>query len=327
VLFNFNSLNGAFPQASLLALKGKLYGTTEAGGKYAYSDVPTGTVFALTIAGQQHTLVNFRGTDGGTPMANVVALDDVLYGTTEYGGKYTSPSGTCGTVFKVTPSGKHSVLYNFDCIRPSTDGYAPTAGLVPYKGVLYGTTTEGGAHGAGTVYSITPDGKERVVYSFAGGHDGGDPAEGLIVYNDEFYGATPVGGAYYLGTIFAVSPSGKKRIVYSFKGTRKDGILPNSVIEVDGKLYGTTYLGGSHPCAMIRSGCGIIYALTTSGTETILHDFAGGTDGRYPTGALTEMNGSLYGVTEQGGGGSGNCYYTRSSFGGCGTIFTIAPIK
>lgn len=50
--------------------------------------------------------------------------------------------------------------------RSAKDGANPSADLIDLKGTLYGTTVNGGAHNGGTVFSITTNGEERVLYSF-----------------------------------------------------------------------------------------------------------------------------------------------------------------
>ncbi len=56
------------------------------------------------------------------------------------------------------------------------DGRNPSAGLVLLNGVFYGTTANGGKYDEGTIFSITPDGKERVIHDFGSGSDGRSPA-------------------------------------------------------------------------------------------------------------------------------------------------------
>src|SRR5271156_936573 len=93
-----------------------------------------------------------------------------LYGTTNTGGPYDlcGRGEGCGLVFKLSPKGKETVLYDF-CERgyPCTDGGNPLAGLTfDQKGNLYGTTEYGGAHGEGVAFKLTPEGKYAVLYSF-----------------------------------------------------------------------------------------------------------------------------------------------------------------
>ncbi len=303
VLYNFGgSGDGANPYAGLVNVKGMLYGTTYAGG--ANGD---GTVFSITPSGTESVLYSFKGgpADGEYPFASLISVKGTLYSTTSQGGANCSPSGGCGTVFSITPSGTETVLHSFG---GSGDGNGPLAGLINVKGKLYGTTNEGGANGDGTVFSITPSGKEIVRYSFKGGSgDGEFPLPALIDVKGKLYGTTVYGGANDDGTVFSIRPSGKETVIYSFKGSG-DGERPYAgLINVKGMLYGTTHLGGAN-------GDGAVFSVTPSGTETVLYSFKGGSgDGEYPYAGLIDVKGTLYGTTIEGGAN------------GVGTVFSITP--
>jgi uncharacterized repeat protein (TIGR03803 family) len=89
-------------------------------------------------------------------------------------------------------------------------------------------------------------------------------------------------------------------VVYSFKGGSADGAAPSApLVEINGALYGTSYAGGGTGCAFGR-GCGTVFEVTTSGVETVLHNFAGGSDGANPVAGLTDVTGTLYGTTYSG---------------------------
>jgi uncharacterized repeat protein (TIGR03803 family) len=152
------------------------------GGKYG-----EGTVFAVTPAGSERVVYSFRhGPDGAQPLAGLIDVNDVLYGTTYSGGTHGE-----GTVFAVTSAGTERVLHNFDA-QNSFDGAQPLAGLIDVDGVLYGTTSAGG-YGWGTVFTITTAGTERVLYAFHGG-DGWAPYGGLTDVGGVLYGTTSLGG-------------------------------------------------------------------------------------------------------------------------------------
>jgi uncharacterized repeat protein (TIGR03803 family) len=315
--------DGADPAAGLIALDGDLYGTTTNGGANG-----TGTVYAMSTAGKEKLVYSFgpyADGDGQYAASDLLAFKGVLYGTTEHGGRYTCYSvATCGTVFKVTTSGKETVLYSFRYDRSEGDGFWPHAGIVAMNGLLYGTAVQGGDSGAGTIYTITPAGKEAVLYGFSGGHDGAFPFGRLTLLNGEFYGTTASSGAYGHGAIFAINASGKEHVVYAFKGSPADGSGPDGDLTVvDGKLYGTTSQGGKYHCASGDYGCGTVFAVTTSGTESFLHSFKGGEDGANPNGSMAYVNGSLYGTTYSGG--TGSCNPSSGHTEGCGTIFEITP--
>ncbi len=193
------------------------------------------------------------------------------------------------------------VLYSFKA-RP--DGVGPNSGLLRYvNGQLYGTTGSGGAHGKGTVYRLVhykSGWKENVVYSFADKPDGAGPSSGLV--RDpagNVYGTTGGGGAYGFGTVFKLDKSGKETVLYSFTGGA-DGSLPGAAIrDASGNLYGTTVFGGSSNCG---GGCGVVFEVDTTGQETTLYSFQGGTDGVWPDGGVVQdAAGNLYGTTSWGG--------------------------
>ncbi len=170
--------------------------------------------------------------------------------------------------------------------------------------MFYGTTAFGGqlnpnGFDFGTVYKITTSGTENVIYRFASGSDGGAPHAGLTEVNGMLYGTTS-GDMSGNGTVFQITPSGVESVLYRFKGGT-DGAGPAAALtNVNGVLYGTTVGGGRDGCFR-GSTCGTVYKVTTSGAETVLYRFAGGSDGANPVAALTSVDGVLYGTTEAGG--------------------------
>jgi uncharacterized repeat protein (TIGR03803 family) len=305
VLYSFCSQNectdGAGPYGGLVFdKKGNLYGTAIGGGDYGY-----GAVFKVAPSGNETKLYSFSGSpDGASPYAGLVFdTKGNLYGTTYYGG----PS-THGTVFKVAPSGGETVLYSF---TGGTDGAYPYAGLVlDKKGNLYGTAQQGGGNNLGTVFKVTPSGKEKVLHSFTRGSDGGNPYAGLIFDKKwNLYGTTEQGGGNSEGTVFKVTPSGKETVLYSFCSETKcvDGQEPYAGLVFDKKwnLYGTTEQGGGN-----RNGT--VFKVAPSGQETTLYNFcsqSGCTDGAYPfAGLVFDKKGNLYGTTEEGGNGYGTVF-------------------
>ena len=251
------------------------------------------------------------------PAGDLIDVKGTLYGTTGNGGNGGCGLGHCGTLFSVTMTGKLKVLYRFG---GGLDGVKPNEGLVNVKGTLYGTTRAGGAHRYGTVFSTTTTGNENVLYSFGSGSDGAYPGAGLINVKGTLYGTTGGGGAECssspgCGTVFSVTTTGTEKVLYSFRGG-SDGAEPiASLINVNGTLYGETYAGSGSGCDG-DFGCGTVFSVTTTGKEKILHRFGKGTDGRNPYDGLTDVKGTLYGITDSGGSGC-------SSSGGCGTVFSI----
>jgi uncharacterized repeat protein (TIGR03803 family) len=261
VLYGFgngSTYSGFYPVAGLIDVKGVLYSTTDGGGaRYPYGK---GTVFSVTISGQENVLHSFAGgSDGAFPQAGLVDVKDVLYGTTVNGG-----SAGGGVVFNITPAGVEKVLHSF---AGPPDGSEPSSAPINVKGILYGTTTYGGQHyqcnvgtqnsGCGTVYRVSATGAEMVIYSFAGLSDGAVPVAGLTELNGALYGTTQYGGTSPGGgTVFKISASGRESVLHRFGKTRGDGANPvASLIDVNGTLYGTTYSGGRHKK-------GTVFALT-----------------------------------------------------------------
>jgi uncharacterized repeat protein (TIGR03803 family) len=147
VLYSFRGGNdGIDPAATLINVAGTLYGTTVGGG--AHGD---GTVFEITTAGNETVLYSFgaKKNDGANPYAELLNVNNRLYGTTTNGGALHS-----GTVYRVTLQGAERVLHSF--ANDADDGGFPSPGLIRVHGVLYGTTAMGGAGGDGTVFAVTP---------------------------------------------------------------------------------------------------------------------------------------------------------------------------
>jgi uncharacterized repeat protein (TIGR03803 family) len=146
-------------------------------------------IFAAPSARAQTftTLYRFTGgTDGGYPTAELIRdATGNLYSTTIDGGDIPCNGGGqfgCGTVFKLSPGNKETVLYAY---TGDADGAYPYAGLVrDVDGILYGAASQGGDYacpisdGCGTVFQVDAAGKERVLYSFSGQADGAAPMRG-----------------------------------------------------------------------------------------------------------------------------------------------------
>lgn len=311
LVFSFSAGDGKQPDTGLTNVKGTLYGTTpRAGGS------GKGTVYGITTGGVETMLYSFKGgSDGQYPQGRLIDVNGTLYGTTR------GSARSAGVVFSVTTSGEEKVLYRF---KGGSDGGSPNA-LVYINGVLYGTTSLGGAGtacrssaGCGTFYSLSLSGRHKVLYSFGGGSDGAYPQGELIQVNGTLYGATDIGGSGW-GTVYSITTSGAEQVVYRFAGG-SDGATPvGGLVDLNGTLYGTTSDGGGTDCFPTTSiGCGTIYSVTPSGAESVLHRFAGGSDGNSPMTGLTDLHGSLYGVASRGG---DTKHLTRC----CGTVFRFTP--
>ncbi len=136
--------------------------------------------------------------------------------------------------------------------------------------------------------------------------NGRTPSAALIAANGELHGTTYGGGAHDDGTVFAISTTGTQRVLHAFKGGA-DGSLPQApLLKSGGAFYGTTIDGGG------PGGEGVVFKVTASGAESVVHRFKGGRDGASPYAGLVPANGVLYGTTAGGGKHSQ------------GTIFTIS---
>jgi uncharacterized repeat protein (TIGR03803 family) len=256
---------------------------------------------ALSAQAQTYNLLHSftGGADGATPHAGL-ALDTSgnLYGTTTAGG-----ASNLGTVFKLDTTGKETVLYSFT--GGVSDGATPNAGLIlDASGNLCGTTTAGGASGLGTVFKLDITGTETFLYSFTGGMDGATPRAGLVLDpSGILYGTTAAGGASNSGAVFRIDTAGTETVLYTFAGGA-DGGAPQAGLVVDaaGNLYGTTVSGGSKTGLCVYGGCGVVFKLDPTGTETVLYAFTDGADGGFPESGLTlDTAGNLYGTAIGGG--------------------------
>jgi uncharacterized repeat protein (TIGR03803 family) len=198
VLHSFKGEDGRSPFAGLTYSKGKLYGTTGAGGSGgSYCADGCGTVFVISLSGKFTVLHTFTGPDGAYPQGSLTESSGALYGVTGLGG-----ANGYGTVFKINFSGKEVTIHSFN----GADGYQPLRALSKINGTFYGTTTLGGANGDGTVFKISPLGALSTVYSFKGGADGSYPASSLTNVKGALYGTTERGGtSCQCGTTFIAS--------------------------------------------------------------------------------------------------------------------------
>jgi uncharacterized repeat protein (TIGR03803 family) len=238
-VFRGHPYDGAGPYAPVIRDgAGRLYGTTPYGGEYEQ-----GTVYKISKSGDETILHSFEGgRDGTQPFGGLVEdAKGNLYGTTYLGGSHNG-----GTVFKLSPSGKKTVLYNF---RGGADGGYPYTSLVlDVQGNLYGTTTGGGANAYGAVFKLTRSSKETVLYSFRGGTSDGSWPLGLIRNSQgDIFGTTLYRGTSNEGTVYKLSGTGQETILHNFTGGKRDGNSPYGTLLEDSKgdLYGTTEYGGT----------------------------------------------------------------------------------
>lgn len=297
-----------------------------------------GVAFLLTIfvtlavsAQQFNQLVSFQGANGNTPGDQLV-LDAAgnVYGTTFYRGS-TYCSYGCGTVYKMSKHGSEWTLSSLFHFNGLLNGAHPWAGVTfGPDGALYGSTYLGGTHGEGVIFKLQPPATgcrtatcywtETVIYNFTGGSDGGEPQGSLTfdsagnLYGTTFYGGQRSNGGN--GVVYELSPSQggwTESVIHAFTGGL-DGSDPGGGVVIDkaGNLYGTTSFGGAN-------SLGVIYELTNGAsgwTESTLHAFAGGDDGKFPTALIIDPSGNVFGATTEDGTMGGETVFELQPAGG-----------
>jgi|SRR5579863_5638193 len=302
-LVDFDNTNGANPFAVTLVqgTDGNFYGTTFGGG--ANNE---GTVFKITAKGSLTILYNFCSqtncTDGKSPGVGLLQVSNGdFYGTAAKGGAHGA-----GTIFKMTPKGTLTTLYDFCPLAGCIDGSVPEALLQATDGNFYGLTRGGGTGNGGTVFKITAKGALTTLHSFcpvAGCADGKVPNPGLIQATDgDFYGTTFHGGSGAFGTVFKIASDGTFTNLYTFCSQQSctDGEWPFAglIQAANGSFYGTTETGGA-------KGHGTVFKITSGGTLSIVYSFceiAKCPDGEFPLSGLVQAtNKNFYGTTSYGG--------------------------
>ena len=175
------------------------------------------------------------------------------------------------------------------------------------------------------VFSISlTTGKEVTVYAFRGATDGDTPYSGLTAVNGLLYGTTNFGGGpNNYGTVYSVDPiTHAEKVIYVFQGSN-DGLYPflEGLLNVAGLLYGVTTDGGS-------GGAGTMFSLDpTSGVKQLVYTFQGGTDANAPNSTLIDVNGKLYGTTQNGGTSNHGTVYSVDLATGSETVVHSFGLK
>jgi uncharacterized repeat protein (TIGR03803 family) len=332
VLNSATNSDGARPTAGLIVSGNTMYGTAVYGGIWG-----NGTVFAINTDGSGFTNLHsftprttnsslvFTNNDGAYPYGGLVLSGNTLYGTAVYGGT----SGH-GTAFAFSTDGtSFTNLHNFTDItahfNTNSEGANPYAGLILSGDTLYGTATNGGSGGVGTVFAVKTNAMGfKNLHNFIPkiNSDGAYPNGELILSVNTLYGTTRQGGLSGWGAVFALSTDGTSFTnLHSFTslnqntGTNTDGVLPTAglILSAD-TLYGTASGGGS-------SGKGTVFALKTDGTGfRNLHSFTydsglGNSDGANPNAGLLLSGGTLYGTAFMGGASDNGTVFAVSTDG------------
>ncbi|MCW3082875.1 MAG: hypothetical protein JWP12_241 [Bacteroidetes bacterium] len=298
-LYDFDSINGRFPQGSLVADGNYLYGMATVGGADN-----VGTIFKIKKDGTAFAkLLDFTGANGSLPQGSLISDGTYLYGMTAIGGTHNE-----GTIFKIKQDGTgYTKLFDF----VDTLGEYPYGSLISDGTYLYGTTTSGGANGTGNVFKIKTNGTAYAdLYDFPG-TPGGFNARGTLFSDGTYlYGTTLGGGINYAGTIFKIKTDGTGYArLYDFDSIH--GSEPHGALISDGTyLYGTTFKGGIN-------NTGVLFKIKPDGTgfsKFLDFDALPGTaTGSNPPGDLVYDGTVLYSMTFIGG-----------AFGK-GTVFKIKP--
>ena len=339
VLKEFTGVDGWEPRGSLLqGSDGSLYGTTERGGTADY-----GTVFKLSPDGSGFALLtSFQLADDATGYAFgtlLQASDGNFYGTTE------QSVGNVGTVFRLRPDGTYTTLKVFD----GTDGSRPRGTLVQGSdGSLYGITELGpNKMENGAIFKINPDGSGFAVFKTFTSLEGSFPNSLLAAPDGYFYGTNQSGGINSRGTLYRIKVDGTGfAVLKAFTETERVGSLlvgpgglvygnmissgTNNLIRINANGNLTTikqFTAANDPGGLAVSSGNTFYCLKSTvdfngeicrinadGSGFALLKAFTGTDGSGPTGLVQGSDGTLYGVTREGG-----------TNAGYGTIFRLNP--
>ncbi len=294
--FSFDAPDGYLPGylKLLQASDGKLYGMTLGGGS-----IGAGTIFSYDPAASAYKqLKNFDYTGGAEPWGGLVqASDGKLYGMTSGG-----IAGDNGFIFSYDPATSiYTKLKDLDY----TNGANPFGSLMQASdGNLYGMTSNGGSNGKGVIFSYDPATSIYTKLVDFDGANGANPFGDLVQASDgKLYGMTYFGGDNDYGVIFSYDPAtsicSKLKDFDGINGANPHGGL---IQASNGNLYGMTYSGGDN-------NIGVIFSYNpASSTFTKLQDF-NGTNGAHPYGDLVQASdGSLYGMTSEGGSGMGAAF-------------------
>ncbi len=284
-----NPKDGYVPTGGLTRLGKLLYGTTAEGSGTQTTNTPYhgyGTVFSFNpTTGTETPIHDFDGSDGGQPSLlhdPLVAYKGALYGTAYYNG----PNGR-GDIYKITPSGRFSVVYGF----PSNNSGCNPTGILIVNGTLYGTAAGCGKDDGGVVFALDlATGTQTILYSFT---SGSVPIGQLLDYNGALLGVTQTSGVDHAGSVYKIDlTSGAYTLLHTFTAAGNDGDQPSAGLTLfKGIIYGVTEFGPGQDFE------GTIFTIDpNTGAQATVGTFTVDT-GYAPLGPLLPFGNALYGVT------------------------------
>ncbi len=304
---NNNTSGITWPSVMSQGQDGNIFGTIQTNGTYNY-----GSVYKMSTSGQYTLLYSFCAegghclTTGANPTGGVtLGFDGNLWGTTLNGGK-----GGAGTIFKMSPAGAWTKMYEFtNGNDDSAPNYPPFQGQ---DGNLYGVSEEQYVGQYGAFYKLTTKGALTPhPFNYT---DGASPNAALQGSDGNFYGTSQVGGdaTCKCGVVYKATAAGKITVLHKFTGYPSDGTRPIGILvqAADGNFYGTTYQGGAN-------NKGSVFKITPAGAYTLLYSFGSVSgDGSSPIAGLTNGNdGNLYGVTSAGGSKNAGVIFAMTTAG------------
>lgn len=311
----------ALTNTALLAqgADGNIYSTDALDGKFGQ-----GSVYSISPAGEFATLYSFCAegpncvTTGAIPVGGVtLGSDGNFYGTVRQGG-----AQGFGQVFRVTPEGVRTTLYNFTGANVAGgDGGSPIYPVfLTNGGNLWGVQTQ---TICGAVFKLTLTGKiSTFPFTANACPNGANPNLPTLGSDGNFYGTTQGGGGSPCqpgcGVVYKVTPAGKITVLYKFQGTT-DGAFPQGVLVqgTDGNFWGVTQQG--------NGVFGTIFKISPSGEFKVVHAFTGGTDGGGSVAGLTlGSDGNFYGTAEAGPDGAGEIFRVTPA-GGFSILYGFVP--
>jgi uncharacterized repeat protein (TIGR03803 family) len=307
------------PQIMSQGRDGNLYTTISNNGTQN-----KGTVAQITTAGAVTPVYSFCSltscADGSNPLGGVtLGFDGNFWGTTQGGGTHAA-----GTVFKVTPTGTLTTLWNFaNGTDDSVPEYTTSLGQ---DGSMYGVSwgQYNGQYGA--LFKVSAAGVFKALsdFTYTNGALPNLPTQGTDL---SFYGTTQSGGdaTCKCGVVYKATTAGKITVLHAFKGYPTDGYRPIGILVqgTDGNFYGTTYQGGAH-------NQGTVFKITPAGVYTLLYSFNygnGNFDAQLPEAGLTlGTDGNFYGVAANGGSKNAGAIFKITPAGSESVLYSFCSV-